>query len=324
MYIIGYLVSLLNVYMSTDFFHCFSKFKLDFSEWLDCSGWLHTTLHFISIFLIRALHFTVFILVCAYPLFAPFISLPLRQKVSDYVPHIVIYSSSLQWHYSHLCDSWPSEIILYGQSDISISSLMSFHTKYSRYSTGKQHIYDFVFFNVTSGYKIITYQPINNLTLPKELEPSVKTVFLNMSRAQGNFSACSSTFNDTTLQDANLNPVLICSDVVGSYDETPYLNFAIATSSSLTRLQLEEKEYKFIIDAPVFSLRFLNIDGSPTDSDRILLRSALTKKNDPSILKACYNATAASAEVLGPLGVFMDALNQYSIYISRDRIYSFL
>jgi len=308
-YLIGYLVSLFNVYISIDFFHYFSER-------------LHT-LRFTSKFLIGALRFMVFILVCAYPLFALFISLPSSQQVSAYVSHIIIYSSSLQWHYSHLCDSWPSEIILSGQSDTSIPSLISFYTKDSQYPTRKQHIYDFVFFNI-SGYKIISYQPINNRTLPKELEPSVKTVFLNMSRAQGNFSACSSTFNDTTLQDPNLNPVLICSDVVGSYDETPYLNFAIATSSSLTRLQLEEKEYKFIIDAPVFSLRFLNIDGSPTDSDRILLRSALTKKNDPSILKACYNATAASAEVLGPLGVFMDALNQYSIYISRDRIYSFL
>jgi len=313
-YITGYFVSILNVYISIYFFDYFS-------------AWLKT-FHFKASsakIAIGALRLTVFILlgtfVCAYPLFAPFICLPLSQQVSVYVFHIVTHSSPLQWHYEHLCDSFPSEIILYGKSDNS-TSLISFYTKDPQYPTRKNHIYDFAFFSV-SDYKIIDYRPINNLTLPKELAPSVKTVFLNMS--QRNFSACSSTFNDTTLRDPNLHPVLICSDVLGSYNENPYLNFTITTSSSLTRLQLEEKEYRFIIDAPAFSLRFINIDGSPVDTKaQALLRSALTKRNSPGTLKVCYNAEAASAEALGPLGVFMDALIEHAIYISRDRLYSFL
>ncbi len=311
-YITGYFVSILNVYISIYFFDYFT-------EWLNAAFALLRNLRFIQ-FLIGALHLMVFILigtlVCAYPLFAPFICLPLSQQVSALFPWYYYHSSPLQWHYEHLCDSSPSEIILYGKSDNS-TSLISFYTKDPQYPTRKQHIYDFEFFSV-SEYKIINYRPINNLTLPKELEPSVKTVFLNMS--QRNFSACSSTFNDTTLRDPNLHPVLMCSDVLGSYNESPYLNFAISTFSSLTRLQLEEKEYRFIIDAPAFSLRFSNFDGSLTDTT--LLRSALTKRNTPSTLKACYNAEAASANVLGPVSSWMRWMSTRLIFLEIDFIRS--
>jgi hypothetical protein len=143
-------------------------------------------------------------------------------------------------------------------------------------------------------------------------------MFLDMS--QNKFFGCPSTFSQASIQDLLTNPEAICSDATGTYDENPYLTFSVSTASPPTRIftRTEAREYAFSDDAPSFSLRFANPDGSLTD--RTLLRSAVTKRNSPNELKVCSNA-AASAEVLGPLSLFTDALNQFTLSIDRPRVY---
>lgn len=228
--------------------------------------------------------------------------------------------TSLWWHWTHQCDTYATEIILYGQSDVSLPSLLEFRTATtngSSYPTPRQHVYDFTFFNV-SDYKVFEYRPRSDISLPEELKPPIQTVILDMSLQR--FHACPSMFNDTTWKDPNFQPAHSCPDVLGEYNETPYLNFSISTSSSLTFLRAKDKEYDYVVDAPAFAIYYSSPEGNL--SNRVLLYSAVTGRNKPSILKVCSTAKVASAEVIGPLSVIMVALNQHSLYISRARIYS--
>jgi hypothetical protein len=179
----------------------------------------------------------------------------------------------------------------------------------------KQHVYDFDFINVP-GYKLLQYRPVDTTTLSKE--PWIKTMFLDMS--QNKIFGCSSTFSQASIQDLLANPEATCSDATGTYDKNPYLTFSVSTASPPTSIftRTEAREYAFSDDAPSFSLRFAKPDGSLTD--RTLLRSAVTKRNHPNVLKVCSNA-AASAVVLGPLSLFTDALNQFTLAMDRPRVY---
>jgi hypothetical protein len=51
-------------------------------------------------------------------------------------------------------------------------------------------------------------------------------------------------------------------------------------------------------------------------------RTALTKRNYPTILKVCAERADIGIETLGPLSVVMEALNKFAIYISRPRVLS--
>ena len=112
----------------------------------------------------------------------------------------------------------------------------------------------------------------------------------------------------------------------GRYAESPFLSFAINSTTStqpITYLQAESREYAYSNDAPSFSLRRAESFGASTrPTGSIVLRSALTKRNEPHVLKVCVNSTIPSTEILAPLGVAMVALNHFSLFIARPRVYS--
>ena len=145
---------------------------------------------------------------------------------------------------------------------------------------------------------------MKNIALSHELEPSIKTLFLQTNYSK--FFGCSKNFSDTSPRDLTAsNPEEICSDVSGTYKEDPsrFLFFNISTApSNNTYLRTQAVEYEFGDGSPAFVLRFANPDGSITD--KFLLGSAITKRNQHNELKVC-SSKAASAETLGPLAFFM-------------------
>jgi hypothetical protein len=134
--------------------------------------------------------------------------------------------------------------------------------------------------------------------LPQGLEPSIKTMFVDLTAH--NFFGCSSSFTEASIQNNLTNPEAVCSDTSGSYIQSPYLLFSVSDASppTTTFLRTEVPEYAYVGGAPSFSLNFANPDGSLTD--RTLLLSAVTKRNSPNMLAVCSNSVA-SAEVLGPV-----------------------
>lgn len=213
-----------------------------------------------------------------------------------------------------------------GQSDILKPSTISFYTVTSSEKSHdpprKEHLYDFNFYN-TSDYKVVQYYPPpDNKILPKDDEPTIKTVFLDVTHQT--FFGCSSVFNDSTeFQKPGFQPGAVCSDALGSYTEKKYLFFTIHTLSPIRRrtfIRAEASEYRFKNDAPVVSLRYA--DPSGRLSDTVVLRTALTKRNSHTTLKVCGDTTVVTADHLGPLAVVMTALNEYAVYINRPKVYS--
>lgn len=188
-------------------------------------------------------------------------------------------------------------------------------------SSGKEHKYDYDFWHLANtNISLLKYRPVENIVLSRELEPSIKTLFLQTNNSK--FFGCSKNFSDTSPRDliaSNLEK--ICSDVSGTYTENPFLFFNITTASpsNNTYLRTKDLEYAFGDDSPAFVLHFANSDGSITD--KFLLGSAITERNHHNRLKIC-SFKAGSAETLGPLAFFMPYLIDYSIYISRPRVLS--
>ncbi len=204
--------------------------------------------------------------------------------------------------------------MLEGQADITKPSTISFHTVTST-DQQKQHLYDFVFFNI-SDYKVIEYRPIDGRTLSQDVEPTIKTVFFDVTHSR--FFACSSTFDGTVLHKPEFQPDAVCSEALGTYNENPYLFFTIETASppSRTYIGSESKQYSFADDAPAVSLKYADALGNLTDT--IVLRTALTKRNSHTTLKVCSDAKLVTADFLG----IMVALNKFAIYINRPSVYS--
>jgi hypothetical protein len=188
--------------------------------------------------------------------------------------------------------------VLEGQADITKPSTISFYTATDQsYASQKQHLYDFVFFNI-SDYKVIEYRPIYGRTLPQDVEPTTKTVFIDVTHSR--FFACSSTFDGSTvLQKPEFRPDTVCSEALGTYNENPYLFFTIETASppSRTYIRSESKQYSFADDAPAVSLKYADASGNLNDT--IVLRTALTKRNSHTTLKVCSDAKLVTADFLG-------------------------
>jgi len=188
-------------------------------------------------------------------------------------------------------------------------------------SSGKEHQYDYDFWHLANtNISLLKYRPVENIALSHELEPSIKTLFLQTNYSK--FFGCSKNFSDTSPRDLTAsNPEEICSDVSGTYTENPFLFFNISTAppSNNTYLTTQALEYAFGDDSPAFVLRYANPDGSITG--KFLLGSAITQRNHHNVLKVC-SFKAASAETLGPLAFFMPYLIDYAVYIARPRVLS--
>jgi hypothetical protein len=202
-------------------------------------------------------------------------------------------------------------------------------------------MYEFKFYTPDESnpsIQVLEYLEDPDLKTPNttsvRIPPTLKTVILD--RARKTFVGCSAQFSDLLRSSANSTlgqPVLDmarCSEGGGTYEKTPYLHFSINNSTSdpasMVYIQAQSKEWAYDNDAPSFSLLRYIRDPRTTSKDSteptVLLRSALTKRNYPSVLKVCSNEVDASLEVLGPLSVVMGALNRFSVFISRPRIFS--
>jgi hypothetical protein len=261
----------------------------------------------------------------------------------------------LQWHWKHDCDSYSGEIVLYGQHHISQTAVISFYVMDPNSPTGlyppnRVKAYDFKFYTPDShnqNLRVLEYLEPSELaasdtsynefkTLSPFLRlPDVRTLVLDTARRR--FIGCSAGFKELITSSANATQAGIgiddfrvltsCSEGEGTYKNDPYLQFAINdNSTSSVYIQAESKEWAYIDDAPSFSLlKHTNITSGASEElteHAIWLRSALTKRNHPTILKVCSNAIDASVATLGPLGVVVGALNRFSIFISRPRIFS--
>jgi len=187
-------------------------------------------------------------------------------------------------------------------------------------SSGKEHKYDYDFWHfANTNVSLLRYRPVENIALSHELEPSIKTLFLQTNYSK--FFGCSKNFSDTSPRDLTArNPEEICSDVSVTYTENPFLFFNISTASSSnnTYLRTQALEYAFGNDSPAFVLHFANPDGSTTD--KFLLGSAITQRNNHNMLKIC-SFKAASAETLVS-AFFMPYLVDYAKYIAQPRVLS--
>jgi hypothetical protein len=147
-------------------------------------------------------------------------------------------------------------------------------------------------------------------------------MFLDVSNHE--FFGCSSNFTDTPLPDLMnvTDAAAICAEASGTYRENPYLFFSVNTSlpPGLTFVRTEGSEYGPTIDAPSFILYPAAADGT-LRTGPMLLRSAVTKRNDHSLLKVCSNSNG-SPDILGPLAIFLIALNRYTFYVDLPRVYS--
>jgi len=249
---------------------------------------------------LRSLGFTVAVLLAAFistaPFFCSFLALPLTQ----------------QWGWLHDCQSFQTELILYGEANSNLPSTISFNVymvpqgQHNPQPPQRQHVYDYVFSNTPgSDLKVLQYRSVDNTMLPQELVPSIKTMFLDMS--QHKFFGCSSIFSEASLQDDITRLEANCSDAgQGTYtsDSNGYLSFSITgpLPGHSTLLRLQSKEYEFPNGAPSFSLHYVNADGS---LDGIALISALTKPNSPTMLKVCSTTASPDLKDLGPLSIFL-------------------
>ena len=246
------------------------------------------------------------------------------------------------------------EIVLYGQHHISQTAVISFYVKDESsagvYPPRRVRAFDFKFYS-PSGYnpnlRVLEYLEPSELAAsntsyndfkvitPSLRLPDVKTLVLDT--AQRSFVGCSLGFKELISISANVTQAGIgieslralthCAEGEGTYKADPYLQFNISNNStSRMHIQAESKEWAYLDDAPSFSLQNYVNTTSPTSEEStermIWLRSALTKRNHPTILKVCSNEGAISVATLGPLSVVMGALNRFSIFISRPRIFS--
>lgn len=252
-----------------------------------------------------------------------------------------------QWHWRHDCDKFPVEIILEGQSKPSEAALVSIFV--ARSSSTNSHSYpqrvklhDFKFYppegDSKSHLRILEYlepsqSPLSTLAISS---PAVKALILDTERRR--FIGCPAPLEGLVEFDANTTArhesfyryAERCTMGGGTFEKQPYLRFAINPSSagsgnSTVYLHAESREWAYPDDAPSVSLRYTGgTSATPADlaKSRIALRSALTKRNNPTILKMCSNEVHISLETLAPLGVIMGALNRFSVFISRPRVLS--
>ena len=254
----------------------------------------------------------------------------------------------LQWHWKHDCDTYPIEVILYGQpnsfeeADISIYASRRY-TPGGPYPSQRSWMHKYKFYLPDKNHpsvRIMEYtesvrQPSTvNSSFPAI--PKTKTLLLDTER--GEFLGCSDLSEDILGSARNVTATTFggiaisltsCTEGSGTYETSPYLRFAIryptSNPSSTVYLRAESKEWAFFNDAPAVALRYAE---SASTTSRDLSRhprplvTALTKRNHPAVLKVCAEDVELGAEVLGPLGVVMDALNRFAVYISRPRVLS--
>ena len=293
LYVNGYLVSIASTFIAVAGLDYYKK--LFFSSSPDEKRRRSSSRVLRSLGLTTAVLLSLFI--SSAPLFSAFVALPMCQ----------------QWHWLHDCSSFKTEIILYGEANPNASSTISFNVympvvplegQQKPQPPQRRHIFDYIFSNEPgSDLKVLRYHAVDNSTLPQELVPSIKTMFLDMS--QRKFFGCSSTVVDASLQENITQLEANCSDALGTYTKNP-LSFSITGSipgpPTLLRLDSSSDQYSFPNDAPSFNLLYANADGSLTD--RIALISALTKRNSPTTLKVCSNILPASVELeIGPLSI---------------------
>jgi hypothetical protein len=201
-------------------------------------------------------------------------------------------------------------------------------------------MYEFKFYTPEESnpnLQVLEYHEDPDMKAPNatsvRIPPKLKTLILDTTRKT--FVGCSAEFGDLVRNSGNSTlgqhfDMARCSEGGGTYEKNPYLHFAINNSTSdptsTVHIQAESKEWAYDNDASSFSLLRYTRDPRTTSEDSkeatILLRSALTKRNYPSVLKVCANKGEISLEVLGPLSVVMGALNRFSVFISRRRIFS--
>lgn len=206
-------------------------------------------------------------------------------------------------------------------------------------SSHPQHewMYDLKFYTpgkLNPNLRVLEYLGPSSSTVPNGSYPpsplTLKTMLLDTERRA--FFGCSDglegllgSLSNTTIDQASIDSR--CMDGNGTYETRPYLRFAINNStsnpSSLTYLQAESKEWAFVNDAPSVSLKYADTSDSSYFPERLSpFRTALTKRNYPTILKVCAERADIGIETLGPLSVVMEALNKFAIYISRPRVLS--
>lgn len=238
-----------------------------------------------------------------------------------------------QWHWDHECDPFSTEVILVGQSNPNVSSTISFYTVISPPQPGqrsqKQHVYDFDFFSIP-GYKVLRYRTPNKSIINASASesqiagPEIQTMFFDL-YGWHTFLGCSSVVPNV----GNVtDPEDVCADVYGMYVQNPYLFLSIngtqGSSSSSGGggeemfVRTVQSEYTYSDDAPSFTVQYANADESLTE--RLLLRSALTDRDNPNILKVCSNEEA-KGQVLATLGFFLDALEDFAVYIGHPSLY---
>lgn len=182
--------------------------------------------------------------------------------------------------------------------------------------------------------RVLEYLGPSSSTIPSGSNPpsppTLKALLLDTERRA--FFGCSDglesllgSSSNVTIDQASIDSR--CMVGGGTYETRPYLRFAISNSTSnsnsLTYLQAESKEWAFINDAPSVSLKYAETSDSSYFPERLSpFRTALTKRNYPTILKVCAERADIGIETLGPLSVVMEALNKFAIYISRPRVLS--
>ncbi|KAJ3525873.1 hypothetical protein NMY22_g10395 [Coprinellus aureogranulatus] len=283
---------------------------------------------------LRALAFAlsvVFAVVfCAGPVFAPYLALPLAQEV---------------WHWSHDCDHYPVEIILNGQSNPFDAATISMYVTLPgspKVQRTKMHGFKFYSPDQQSYPDLRVLEYIEPSPPPasdgSSIIPAPTTKALVLNLAQRKFAGCATRLSDvlgdlslnTTTGRDNLHHSLeSCTDGGGTFEKQPYLRFAITHSNSITNstvyLRAESEEWAYPNDAPSFILKFDDVPGlSSVDLSLrpTSLRTALTKRNHPTILKMCSNKVDVTVDTLGPLSVAMEAMNRFAVFISRPRVLS--
>ncbi|KAF8967420.1 hypothetical protein BDZ97DRAFT_1916712 [Flammula alnicola] len=294
LYIYGYCVCCVNILVWTTYYgrgyRWTGKFGTFLSNWREClSERQRATL--------RAVHFMLIplaFIMCAGPLFSPFAALPLAQ----------------QWQWSHFCDSFAGEVILYGMTNPLQTPIASFYYPV----TGSAAKRDFYF-----NYALITNAtgPVSSQVLVYNGPPD-----LGLSPVRPSIVSISYNLADKTLSAYCQNtPALTGPCAMGNYSTTPYLSFLVrdAQTGAKTRLRAQDKEWQFSDDAPSFVLKVQNSDGG---LGAIAIQSAVTQRNHCENLKICLSSGTPDFATLVPLGVILMAQDAYSEYCLRPRIYN--
>ncbi|KAG2021363.1 hypothetical protein CC2G_006609 [Coprinopsis cinerea AmutBmut pab1-1] len=248
-------------------------------------------------------------------LFTPFAALPLEQ----------------QNQYTHQCDTYPMEAIVTAQANCTTEtpSIISFSTPIDQegHDPGeRKKLYEFTVYNI-SDLRVVRLSEIHSGAMPP-----TTTLFI-LDGAQRRFaSPCPSVGLSSALATSNSSELErafgdhACTYASGSYGEDPYLTFTFNTTtpngSKITHLRAEHLEWNFPDDAPALSLRRLVVEDDEGRIGDHVIRTALTKRNHPYIEKVCVNRGVVDTETLAPLSVVLLALEKFSFYISRPKVYT--